>query len=204
MSISKAQAALLADDFLDTLGSQETLLPRELYSEIIQIAGDVVEQMQKNLIRGNHNASGRLSESISISEPEVNGALIRVDILMLKYGDYINKGVRGTRGGEGKYQFKKEHPSIEMLENLKDSITSAQVKIKNTNTQKTISRNELKNAKIAELDKVYAVARKILLYGIRPNGFLDNAVVTVNNRIGPRLGAALAVDVSDSIAKTKN
>jgi hypothetical protein len=200
MSISKAQAALLADDFLDTLGSTETLLPRELYSEIIQIAGDVVERMQKNLLK--HNQSGRLSESIVISEPEIQGALIRVDILMLKYGDYINKGVRGTRGGTGKYQFKKEHPSIAMLENLKDSISSSQLKVKNTNTKKTISGNELKNARIAELDRVYAVARKILLYGIRPNGFLDNAVASVNNTIGPRLGAALAVDVADSMAKT--
>lgn len=202
MSISKAQATALADGFLDDLGSSKgDLQPRQVYSEIILIAGEMVEDMQDNLNKSKNIASGKLSESILVSEPEKKGDVLIVDVMMNYYGKFVNKGVAGTRAGKSSagYQFKKEYPSEAMLASLKAGKATARKKISNTNIKKTISHNEKKNASISQNDQVYAAARKILLYGIKGSGFVDKAVRSTREKVSDRLGAALKIDIIDSI-----
>jgi hypothetical protein len=199
MSISKAQALALADNFLDGLGSQEQLKPRQMYSEIILIAGELAEDAQDNLVQDNSIASGRLSESITITEPEVTGAILRTDLLMNFYGKFVNKGVKGTKSGTGLYSFKTEFPSLKMVEALRKSMSSAARKVKTTNVRRTISKNEIKNASISEISRAYGAARNIKRYGIKPTGFLDRAVESAERKFSDRLGAALVIDVLDAL-----
>src|SRR5689334_18091338 len=112
MSISKQQAEALAEGFLDNLGpGKEGLPPRNTFTEIILIAGELVEDAQWNLNKTNSIASGSLSESIVALEPQLNGGVLSIDIEMNYYGKFINKGVRGTQGGVGQYVFKYDNPS---------------------------------------------------------------------------------------------
>lgn len=198
--MSKAKAKAIADGFLDDIGSSKSgLRLRETFSELIILAGELVEEAQKNLNKKNTNASGNLSSSLEVSEPEVTGSIISVDIYMNYYGKFVNKGVKGTKSGSGLYAFKYEHPSKKMLHSLKEWVNNAKLKTANTNKKKTISKNEKKNASIGEIDNTYALGRSILQHGIKKTGFLDDAVTKTQRKVKERLGLALKVDIIDAL-----
>lgn len=199
MSIAKQQAKALAEGFLDNIGSKEELQPRETFSEIILLAGELVESAQDNLNKSNSNASGNLSSSIQLSEPEIGGRTFKVDVYMNFYGQFVNKGVKGTKSGSGLYAFKHDFPSMSMIDAIRQWIKSGKLKTTNTNAKKTISRNEKKNASIGQLDNAFAVARSIKQHGIKPTGFLDKAVDTTTTKVKDRLGLALKIDVINSL-----
>lgn len=199
MSISKAQSEALAEGFLDSLGSADGFQPRETLSELFLLAGELVEDAQKNLNAGNHNASGKLTASLVVDSPAQNGNVVRADILMNYYGRFINKGVRGTVSGSGLYAFKHDHPSRKLVEALRKSAGRADRSTSNTHAKKSTSMNEKKNVRISEASKAYAAGMSIVRYGIKATGFLDKAVITAQGKIRERLGAALKIDVIDSI-----
>lgn len=203
MSISKAQAESIADGFLDNLGSgKEGLQPRETFSEIIVIAGELIEVAQDNLNRSNSNASGKLSESLVATDPILENGKLSVNIQMNYYGLFVNKGVKGTKSGSSKagYAFKGDRPPQKMVDAIKEWSKRGKLSTSNTNPKKSISANEKKNASIGEIDKSYAVARSIMQHGIKPTGFLDLAIVTTVNKVRDRLGAALKIDIINSIS----
>lgn len=199
MSISKSQASAIADGFLDNLGSTETLQPKESFSELILIAGEMVVDMQDNLNKSNTNASGNLSSSIQLGQPETDDRNFKVDVYMAHYGQFVNKGVKGTKSGSGLYAFKHDFPSQSMVDAIREWIKLGKLKVANTNAQKTISKNEKKNASIGALDNAYAAARSIKQHGIKPTGFLDKAVETTSQKVKERLGLALKIDVINSL-----
>lgn len=203
MSISKVQAQALADGFLDDIGSGDykTLQPRETFSELILLAGEMVEDMQSNLNASNSNASGRLSESIEIGEPETRGNILQVDIFMNHYGQFVNKGVKGTKSGSSLagFTFKYDKPSKSMVDAIREWKKAGKIKTTNVNKAKTISSNEKKNATIGEIDNAYAVARSITQHGIPPTGFLDKAAATTEAKVSDQLGLALEIDVINAI-----
>jgi hypothetical protein len=202
MSIGHAQAQALADGFLDSFGSgKEGLQPRETFTEIILLAGELIESCQDNLNTTNTNASGKLSASLVANEPEVRGTAMKIDVMMNFYGNFVNKGVKGTKDGTSTagYSFKYDLPSRKMVAAIKEWQSKAQASTKNTNAKKTISRNEIKNTAISDLSKTYAIARSICQHGIKPTGFLDKAVDKTTTKVADRLGSALRIDVLNAL-----
>jgi hypothetical protein len=202
MSISKAQAAALAEGFLDGLGSERgEFQPRELYTELFLIVGELIEAAQNNLNKANRIASGALSESLIADDPKKNGNVISVDMLMNFYGAFVNKGVKGTRSGHSTagYSFKNEVVSRSMHDEIKNWIGTARIKIRSVNKYKGYGKHEVKQKTIAQFDATYAVARSIKQHGLKPTGFLDNAISKTSDKIEERLGAALVVDVLDGL-----
>jgi hypothetical protein len=200
-NISKSQAEAIADGFVDSVGEgdSKTLQPRETYSEIILLAGDLIESAQQNLNKSNSNASGKLSASFMTNEPVKENNILRVDVTMNFYGRFINKGVKGVKSGSGPYSFKYDHPSKKMVDAIEEWQKDGKSKISNTNTKKTISKNEKKNASISAISSAYAIAQSIVNKGIKKTGFLDKAVLTTKDKVSDRLGAALKIDVLNSI-----
>lgn len=206
MSISKAQAEALAEGFLDDIGTNDKgeIRPKETYAEIIVLAGELIEEAQNNLIQGNNIASGDLSKSLVASEPTLNGNTFRVDILMNFYGRFINKGVKGTRSGSSRagYSFKNEIVSKKMLSALQKYVDSGKIKTRTVKKYKPYGRHERKNrrlGKISEASAAFALAKSIKQKGIIPRGFLDKAIVTTQNKVATRLGAALKVDIINAL-----
>jgi hypothetical protein len=201
MSISKSQAQALADGFVDTLGTDDKsdLQPRETLTELFLLAGECVEDAQDNLNHDNSNASGKLSSSLKLSQPEETGSIVSVDILMAYYGRFLNKGVKGTKSGAGVYAFKSEFPSKDMIKALVKGIDRAKRSTANVNRNKTVSSNEKKNVKISDIDKAYGAGRNIKRYGIKATGFMDKAVKNLSNKLSDRLGSALKIDIINSI-----
>jgi hypothetical protein len=202
MSIGKAQAELLATSFLDDIGeSKDGLQPRETFSEIILLAGELIESAQENLNQSTNNASGNLSESLQASEPEVNGTVFKIDVYMNFYGRFQNKGVKGTHSGNSTagYFFKNEYPSKNMVKAIAEWIRRAQVSTQTVKQYQGYGKHEIKNRTISEYSSAYAKAKSIKMYGIKPTSFLDKAVQTTQAKVKDRLGLALKVDVIDAI-----
>jgi hypothetical protein len=201
MSINKAQADALAEGFLDDIGSGSpgSLKPRETISELLMLAGELIESAQTNLNNSNTNASGNLSSSIEAEEPVVNSGLITIDVSMLFYGQFINKGVKGRKSGSGLYAFKYDAPSAKFVKAIKEYIQTASKKLTNTNKAKTISKNELKNVSVSEIDSAYAMARSIIQHGIKPTGFMDKAITMTDEKAQDRFQSALRVDILNSL-----
>lgn len=202
MSISKQQALALADGFLDSIGSsKEGLRPRETYAELFLLAGEMVEDMQDNLNRFNRVASGSLSESLIADEPTQNSSVVRIDILMNYYGAFVNKGVKGTRAGRSTagYSFRNEGVSRNFHKAITEWIKRGKISTRTVKKYKGYGRHEQKNKTIAKYDSAYAVARSIKQHGLKPTGFVDDAILKARNKISDRLGAALAIDIIDGL-----
>lgn len=200
MGISRSQAQLVAEGFLDnqasTLEGRQSLVPRETFTEVILIAGEMAEEMQENLTKS--NASGSLSKSIVIGTPSEHGKVFKVDILMNDYGQYINKGVKGTKSGAGAFRFKNENPSPKMLIALQKGMIRAKRKTTNVNRAKSTSKNEIKNSNNAKA-RAWGAAVNIKRYGIKATGFLDKAIVTTEQKFEDRLGDAIALDITTTL-----
>lgn len=205
MSISRAQASAMADGFINSIGSgsKSDLQPRETFTEIILIAGELVEDAQKNLIKSRSISSGELSASLRAEKPLLNSGVLSVDIYMNFYGLFVNKGVKGTRSGGSLagYSFKNENPSKKMVAALSKWIERAHISTRTVKKYSPYGRHETKQRSIAEIQKgsAYAISKIIKQKGLKPTGFFDKAVKTAVDKIGPRLGAALKIDVITSL-----
>jgi hypothetical protein len=202
VSISKAQAAALAEGFLDNLGSDRSeFLPTNTYTELFLLVGELIEAAQNNLNRANRIASGALSESIIADEPVQNGSVISVDVLMNFYGAFVNKGVKGTRSGSSTagYSFRNEVVSRKMYSAIETWIKRAQISTRTVQKYKGYGKHERKQKSIAQYDATYAVARSIKMHGLKPTGFMDDAIKATSDKIADRLGTALVVDVQDGL-----
>lgn len=198
MSINKQQADALADNFLDDIGSeQDAFQPRESVSVLFQLAGEVIEKAQENLNQSNSNASGKLSESIEAEEPVTGNGFIQQDISMAFYGQFVNKGVRGTKGGRGQYAFKNDKPGGKMVKAFEGYISEARSKI--GTESKGVGKNESKNAAVAKRQSAYAMARATKQHGIKATYFMDKAVNDIDKDIEERFGEALRIDVINSL-----
>lgn len=196
MSIGKSQAKLLADSYLNDLGDDPTAFkPVNTFLELIVIAGELVEDAQKNLISSNSISSGTLSKSIEAEEPVTKGKIISVPISMEFYGLFVNGGVKGTKKGSGQYRFKGDRPPLKMVDSIRDWMKTGGNKTMNTNKKKSSFKQEVKNSSISELDSAYAVARSILQKGIKRTKFLDKAVDKASKKASDVLGDAFTIDI---------
>lgn len=202
MSISKAQAEALAEGFLDHLGSsKDDFLPKKTYTELFLLVGELIETAQNNLNKANRIASGALSESIIADEPVQNGSIISVDVLMNFYGAFINKGVKGTRSGQSTagYSFRNEIVSRKMYYAIETWIKRAQISTRTVKKYNGYGKHETRRKEIAAYDAIYAVARSIKQHGLKPTGFMDDAIKTTSDKFADRLGIALVADVQDGL-----
>lgn len=201
MSISRVQAQALAEGFLDNIGSEEELQPRDTFTEIILLGAEFVEEAQDNLIKANRISSGALSESLQIGEPEVDGNVFKVNIYMNFYGKFINAGVQGTISGTSTagYSFKYDMPSKNMIAAISEWIKRAKMSTRTVKKYKGYGDHEIRRRSISGNDNAFAVARSIKQHGIAPTGFLDKSVLTTTQKVQDRLGLALRIDIINSI-----
>lgn len=201
-SISQSQAEALADGFFNSSGSSKSeFKPVKLLSRILLIAGSIVKEAQVNLNRKPSPSSGKLSDSLEISDPIKSGSVIKCDVSMFMYGQFVNKGVKGVKSGSsnGGFAFKNLGVSKAFISSLEHGRSSASSKITSTNTKKTVSRNEKKNATISEVASAWGAAVNIKKFGIKPTGFIDKAVATIGGKVETQLGISLQVDVLNSL-----
>src|SRR5207237_1175969 len=136
-SISNAQANALADGFFDSIGSsKDELTPKGSLSALYQLAGGLVSDAQRNLISSDRIASGKLSDSFKVLNPEQLGKNIVVDIEALYHYKFIIGGVRGTRGGSGEFSFKNNSVGRKMQEAIRKWLIKEGLKARTTKKYK--------------------------------------------------------------------
>ena len=202
-SISQAGAEAAASGFLETVGhNKNDFKPAKLLSQVLLIAGSIVKEAQVNLNKSNSNASGVLSDSLDISDPTQEGSVFKCEIKMQYYGQFVNKGVKGVKSGisNAGYSFKNLYVSKDFITSLERSRSKAGAKITSTNTSKTISQNEKKNAKVSEVSSAWGAAVNIKKFGIKPTGFMDKAVDAIGAKVDKQLGIALKIDIENSLS----
>lgn len=199
--VSTQQAKLLAEGFLDGLGSNDygDFQPEASVNALIDVAAVLIQNAQRILNSKNKVSSGALSDSIQVQAPQYSNGTITLNIEALYYYQFINKGVKGTRGGAGKYSFKNEMPSRKMVNAISGWIKRGG--LSTSSVTRSVSNLESKNKSIAQFNRAYAVARSIKQKGIRPTRFFDEAVRIAQKYAADVLGAALKVDIINSLPK---
>jgi hypothetical protein len=207
MSISKAQAAAIADGFLNRLGEQrmkEGELP--VVEQLLKdFGGDFITTAQKNLKANGSIASGAINDirlqftkfgtnyTISLGYPKSEPAS--------KYWDFVNKGVKGTKNikadSKTPYKFNPSKKSIPI-----------------SSIQKWLSYNKLKSISVKPYKKLgvetkaidskkslaYVIARSIHRKGIRSTHYFDNAAKeTFGQNFYEVMTAALGKDIQIKI-----
>lgn len=204
MSISKAQAEALADGFINSIGSgnADDLKPRNTFTELFLMAGELAEDAVNNLNQQKKISSGKLSDSITVEDPHQQGNTVKVDVSMLYYGLFVNSGVKGTKSGTSKagYQFKNEFPGTKMVKAIQEWVDRAKLSTRNVTKYKAHGSHEAKQKSVSQIDKAYAVARSVKQHGLKPTGFMDKAVSKTSQKIQNRLGPALKIDIIRSIS----
>ena len=204
-TISQAQRSALSEGFLDNLGSgrdSEGLKTDHVIDALVEIAGILLDETNKNLDKGGHNSSGALASSFKVVNPTVNGKVISLDIEALQYYQFLNNGVKGTKSGNGRYAFKNPYPSKQMVKEVGDWMKRAGMSTRNI--KKSVSKQESKQSSVAQLNAAYAVARSIKMKGIKGTGFFDKAVQTASQKTKEILGKALKIDIINSLPNNLN
>jgi hypothetical protein len=200
-SISKAQADALATGFLNTIGSENDLKPVETLSALYLLAGGLVDSAQKNLNKADQVASGKLSESLKVLNPESVGRNVRIDITALYYFRFLNEGVKGTKGGSGKYAFKNNKVGGKMLTSIRKWLIKEGLKARTRTGGGPITKREAKRKSITETsDSVaYGIAVSVKQKGIKRSNFFTNAVKTTQAKAKEQLAKGLKLDIINSL-----
>jgi hypothetical protein len=213
MSITKAQAKAVADNFTSLYGEQRTIndeLP-VIEAMLFKYGGEFKQQAIDNLNANNSIASGNIENNLTF---EVTKFGTTYTLSMgypdntpaSKYWDYVNQGVKGTKkskaDGKTPYFFKvgKKAIPISVVEgflkyNKKKATqvkkyTKLGVELKATNGTKGLK---------------YAIARKIHNEGLRSTRFFDKARdIVFGKDFQNVMNAALGFDVEIKITQIAN
>lgn len=207
-TISSAQRSALSDNFFDNLGSgKDEFQPKNSLSALYQLAGGLVNDAQRNLNSADRVASGALSESMKILDPRITrgGKNISIDIELLYYYKFIDGGVKGTKGGAGKYAFKNDGVGKKMRNEIRKWIIREGLKHK-SDKYSPITKREGKRKSITETSNqvAYVIARSIKQKGLKRTNFLAKAVKTARNNSRELLSKGFKVDIINALPKQLN
>lgn len=197
----KKQLALAG---LDNLGSDDTGITLEgTAGKLVEMAGFLVSEAQKNLDKSGSNAFGELESSIKARDIQIDGTSMSVDIEILDRYDFLNSGVKGTESGQGKYQFKNNRPSKKMATSVLKWIRKRGSRaVKYKPTSKTENKDQSIN-KLRQADDykalAYATATNIKKHGIKGTKFFDKAVKATEKKIKKELSAGFKIDIINSL-----
>jgi len=191
--------------FLENIGSNEFKVSdlKETLKGIEKAALMFIDKIAENADKKDVYSSGRMINGIEQSEVETNGSVLSVSISAPAYISYQDEGVDGwanSRGSRFKFKTKGVNPDGEMVKSIMDWQTRE--KSSNTKFAKyATSDREIKAKKIqsVEVKKAVATAYMIKRMGIKPKGFLTDAVNELGDILGKELGAALILDIKNSL-----
>lgn len=203
-SISQAQARALADGFFDTLGSaRQGLRAENTLSELIMLAGGLVEDAQNNLNKSDRVATGALSESLKVLNPEMVSGKIQVDVEVLSYYKFVDAGVAGNKSGASAkgYRFKDKMPPIF---EIRKWIIREGLKAKTNVGGKPITSREARRKSITETSNrtAFIIARGIQQHGLKRTNFFAKAVSKTRAKSREVFGKAFKLDIINAIPKT--
>lgn len=176
ISIAKAQADALSE--LGSIGEGRpgpvalTVLQKILVQYGSDFAIELAESMKQKEVFG----SGKLADSII---PEVNEEGNTLQIRMLNYYDYPNKGVKGVKSSANAptspYQYKTFGMNRDGRKSISDYILSGKAKIRTVRNDKAVGIG-IERKGVSALDsKINTLIYLIKAYGIKTTNYFDDA-----------------------------
>lgn len=176
ISIAKAQADALSE--LGSIGEDRpgpvalTVLQKILVQYGSDFAIELAESMKQKEVFG----SGKLADSII---PEVNEEGNTLQIRMLNYYDYPNKGVKGVKSSANAptspYQYKTFGMNRDGRKSISDYVLSGRAKIRNVRKDKAVGIG-IERKGVSALDsKINTLIYLIKAYGIKTTNYFDDA-----------------------------
>lgn len=207
ISFAQAQAALLADNFLDRIGETapqvggEVVQLDNLAKTVIRAAAEFTVAAKENLQQRDQVSSGRLQDSIRPVVVELGNNNI-VDIYVAEYYKYLDKGVRGYKGaGSGEFQFRTPFPSRKMVTEIQKWMKREGLAIRNTKV--AINPREGRRLAFAGQDtgraRAFAVAMAVKKKGIKGSKFWTDAIRALEEDFANDVAQALRIDVIEEI-----
>lgn len=190
-------------DFLSKLGTDDKGDNIKLSATeklLIDLAADFALNAKENLNKAVSVSSGGTLDSIKPLNPIKKGKTIRVEVEVAEHYDYLNSGVKGTKGGAGKYGFKNDKPSRKMVAAIERWAKKEGLKVTDNSKNKVaISKREGKRQKnMNKTVNAYGIARAVKQKGIKANRFWDKATKQLEKDIAEKAGAALKIDILNS------
>ena len=208
MSEAKAQAQLLSDRFLQTIGDKFDLIDPTEYpvaEQFLMFYGkEFNDEIQKNLSKSGSIASGKIGDLVV---PKVRKFGNDYEMFLgydkdnpaSVYYKFVNKGVRGVGGVNARpkkvasdtpYAYKTPFPNEKMANSILQWYKLGKAKTTSESQKKNLSKTQRKNKKLSKIvNKVpslkaiaYATASAIKRDGLRTTSYFDNAVKTVFNK----------------------
>jgi hypothetical protein len=231
MSEGKAQAQLLRDGFLKTIGEQYNLIdPTEFpvaEQMLIFYGKQFNDEVQKNLAKSGSIASGKIGDLVV---PKVNKFGNDYEMWLgydkdnpaSVYYKYINKGVRGVGGVNARpkkvksdtpYEYKTPYPNKKMATSILQWYRLGKAKTTSETQTKKLSKTQRKNKKLKQVvnkadslkSLAYATAAAIKRDGLKTTSYFDNAVKAVFNKdFFAAMATALGGDVQIQIRQIGN
>lgn len=170
------------------------MLDRQETQEVLRtFIANVLSDARVNLKNSNANASGRLSKSLE-GDLKVNPNSLEVDILMEKYGKFMDQGVSGTeRKFNTPYSFKKGIQNRPSPKHFNGWIV-----------KKGLAPRDERGRFTARKALSFAIATSIQKKGIKPRLFLTKAFEKNIKTLPEEIVEAYALDVESFINLTIN
>lgn len=170
---------------------------------LVDMAGYLISEAQNNLNNDGTNTTGDLESSMSISDLDISGQRMSVDVLILDRYKFINDGVKGVEGGTGKYQFKTIRPTVEMVRSIKSWLRKRGAR---ATKYKAISRTERKDKRIKKMKTeadsqtslAWAAATSVKKKGIKPTKFFTKAVRATEKKFKEEMAKGIKLDIIES------
>lgn len=200
--------------FLGTIGTVDKgdVLPlNDTAKSLVKLAGFLIQKASDNMQKKRNVATGDTISSMKIVNLDLSGERKSLDVEILSTYKFLDEGVRGVKGGTGKYSFKslgvgkKMHKAI--LDWLKIRGRRGAVAI----VRRPYGKLEIKDRQIAkkvnkgdDLKRLaYAVGTAVKRDGIRPTKFWTNAVRDTNKQAKRIIGEGFRADIINSIKESQ-
>lgn len=192
---------------LDNLGTNDRgdgVTLSSTAQKLVDMAGFLISEAQNNLNKSGSVATGDLDSSMKVSDIDVKGTVVGLNVELLDRYRFIDLGVKGTEGGAGEYQFKTSKPSFGMQKAIKAWLRK---RARRSTKYKPISKTERRDKKIANLrakadsqeSLAWAVATNVKKYGIKPTMFFTKAVKATERKFKKEIAEGFKVDIINSL-----
>lgn len=214
-SFSKRQQQVINNKIIDLNSDSQSSFKefdgKALETALYNIAVEFITAAADNLNEADRIASGGLLESIKPSEIVVLGKKMTININVLDYYKFIDKGVKGWRSGEpgdSPYAFKAPagksgKKSSEMVTAIRKWLIKEGLKSKSTskNPKNAISARESRRQKITDTATSTAImiAGMVRSKGLKKTNFWTDAEATASKYAEKEFETALTISVINSL-----
>jgi len=214
VSIAQSQKAFIKSKFitLNQIGQAKGVggVPLDEVEQIlVDLAIRFKVEAERNLNETDSMSSARLANSIQFESVQYMGGVYSIEIKVLDYYKFIDKGVRGVKnekGGSSPYKFKNLFVSDGMRKEIRKWLIREGMKVTTKPvTKKHALGTEKKGTAFKGIDKTdafaTAIARSIKKKGIRPTNFWTDAEKKVHEYLQRNGGQGFEVAIINELTR---